>query len=285
MDSILKFLDSSFNQTPVAYGWFHLTFFAIAIIVAVFLSIKFRNSTEKQNKAILLTISIICFVLEIYKQINFSYNHGNWTYQWYAFPFQLCSTPFYVAFIAAFLKPSKFREYLYSFLGLYALFAGIGVMIVPGDVFTPTIGIDIQTMVHHGSQVVLGVYLLSSGRAKVSYKTLLKGSAVFSVLVGIALILNIIAHQFVSGTFNMFFIGPYTPCHLPLLSQLYSILTNPMLLYPLFLISYIVILSIGAGAVLVLAFIIKALIIFIKSKIFRKDKNKILIEEKVVEKK
>ncbi|MBR1984698.1 MAG: YwaF family protein [Clostridia bacterium] len=262
INSIMKFLDAEM-KTPTAYGWFHLLMFALVIGFTVFLCVKFKNSTEKQNKIILLTLGFICIGFEIYKQLNFSYNGGNWTYQWYAFPFQFCSTPMYVAIIAGFLKPSKFRDCLYSFLATFGLFAGLAVMFYPGDVFISTIGINIQTMVHHGLQITFGVYLIVSKRVELKPKTILKAAPVFMALVLIALSMNCITHfAGLTDTFNMFYISPWYNCHLPILSLVYA--NTP---YIVFLLVYILGFTLCGFIVLMAALGINKLYILISNKI------------------
>ena len=186
---------------------------------------KEGKSNDKFIRGVVLTYAILGIILEIYKQLNFSFNSstGEWSYQWYAFPFQFCSTPMYVALIAGCLKKCEFQKYLYAYLGTFALFAGLCVMIMPGDVFIETIGINIQTMVCHGGMVVMGIFLLVSGAIDFKWKSILKAMAVFSVLVVIALIMNIIFHSTGNtATFNMFYISPYLPCTLPILNIIYD---------------------------------------------------------------
>lgn len=223
-ENILKVLDARM-QTPTSYGWFHLLCLLIMIVLIVVVCLTCRNLSSKQFRIITLVVSIILILFEVYKQLNFSFdsNSGNWGYQWYAFPFQFCSTPMYVLFLIGVLKENKFQNYLCSFIATFGLFAGISVMLYPNDVFVSTIGINIQTMVHHGAMVVMGIFMYVSKRVEFKHKTILKGACVFICLVLIALALNIIFHY--SGntsTFNMFYISPYFGCHLPILSIIYS---------------------------------------------------------------
>ena len=74
------------------------------------------------------------------------------------FPFIFVQSPMYIAPIAAFLRPGKVRQAILNFLGTFGLFGGLAVMIYAQPVFITTIGINIQTMVHHGAQVVLGSF-------------------------------------------------------------------------------------------------------------------------------
>lgn len=261
INSIMQALNGTM-KTPTAYGWFHLMMLAIIIGLTVFLCIKFRNANDKTTRIILLVLSSICLALEIYKQLNYSYNDGNWTYQWYAFPFQFCSTPMYVAFVASFLKPSKFRDCLYCFLATYGLFAGIAVMLYPGDVFISTIGINIQTMVHHGLQITYGVFLISTKQVRIHISSLLKASFVFIALVLTALAMNLITHAAgLQDTFNMFYISPYFSCHLPILSMVYA--NTP---YIVFLLVYILGFTICGAVILGLAYLISLITRLIKNR-------------------
>ena len=177
-------------------------------------------------------------MLEIYKQLIFSYNPATdvWSFQWYAFPFQFCATPMYLLPIVAVVKNEKVRDAIYSFLATYALFAGTAVMFYPSDVFISEIGINIQTMVHHGGMVALGVLMYTTGKAKFSHKTILKGLPVFTIFVTLALIMNVAFKYYgdPNQTFNMFFISPYYPCTLPVLSMFFGVVP-----YPVFLLIYL----------------------------------------------
>ena len=67
-------------------------------------------------------------------------------------------------------------------------------MFYPTTVFIDTIGINIQTMICHGSMIWIGVYLLATGYVKVEHKTVVRAIPVFAVCVALAAISNEIAH-------------------------------------------------------------------------------------------
>lgn len=244
-------------QTPTPYGWFHLLSFSLMIIGAALIIIFLRKTTDKQNKIVLLVFSVTCILFEVYKQLQFSFSAdtGVWDYQWYAFPFQFCSTPMIVAFVALFMKKGKVKTSLYSYLATFGLFGGLIVMFVPGDVFVSTIGINIQTMYHHATQVLIGVYLIASKRVKISLKTPFKALPTFLALVAIALTLNITMVNFTNGeTFNMFFIGPNFPSSLPVFDQIYQLVPHSV-----FVMIYIFAFTLGVYLVYLPAVGIKAL--------------------------
>lgn len=222
-EKILKALDGSMPR-PVSFGWFHFLCLGIVIVAAVLLAWFGRKTTDKQNRIIMLVLSLTMIIFEIYKQLNYSYTWttDTWSYQWYAFPFQFCSTPMFIGLIAACIPKGRVQEAMFCFLGTFGLFAGLSVMLYPNDVFINTIGINIQTMLHHGIMLIMGVYVLSSGRAKLKWTTILKASIVFVALTAMAIIMDIIYVKAGGNqTFNMFYISPYFECTLPVLSLIY----------------------------------------------------------------
>jgi len=249
LKNILDILSYELANEPKPYGLFHLTAFAIVIIIAIILAIKYHRPTEKQSQTIVLTISLILVVFEIYKQIIFTYDGGEWNYRWWAFPFQFCSVPMYVGLLTGLLKEGKVRRALYSFLGTFCLFAGLAVMVYPNDVFIRTLGVSIQTMVHHGGMLILGVFALSSNKVSPEQKRIFGSAIIFLVLVIIAQTLNITLKD---KGLNMFFISPYIPCHLPVLSTIQSTFG-----YTVFIFTYILGFIFVAYLILNISIIIK----------------------------
>ena len=107
-------------------------------------------------------------------------------------------------------------------MSTFSLFGGLVVFLYPNDVFVPLIGINLQTMIHHGLQLVLGIFFIVYNRKRLSFKYFFKGVIVFLITFTTALIFNLVFHTFVNETFNMFYISPYFECSLPLLSIVYA---------------------------------------------------------------
>lgn len=253
----LNFLDSEMTK-PTPYGWFHLMCFAIVIALSVLVIVFRKKFSVKAVNLIMLVTGVVMIVFEIYKQIIMNFDNGAFEpYAWYIFPFQFCSTPMYLMVLAGILRKGKVYDCIVSYLGTFALFAGLAVMFMPTTVFIPTIGINIQTMVVHGGMVVIGILLLATQTTKVEWKTILKALIVFGIMVAVALIMNIIWH-FVGPadehTFNMFFISPWYNCELPLLQIVQD--TTP---YIVFLLTYIIGFTACATIVLSVAIGIKNL--------------------------
>ena len=253
--NFLKILDTSM-ETPTLFGWFHILWLGITIVSTILLCRFYKGDVRRM----ILTVTLVVIALEIYKQINYSFSYENgitFSYRWYAFPFQFCSTPMYVGLLAGLTKKGWLHKAACAYLATYAIFAGLCVMLYPGDVFIDTIGINIQTMVCHGSMITIGVYLLYSGYVKVEHKSILKAIPLFAIAFAIAMGLNIWAKF--SGlleehTFNMFYISPYVNSTLPVLS-----VVQPIIGFLPTIILYVVVFTFAAYLMLLIAIGCKAL--------------------------
>ena len=233
--SVLAFLDTAMEK-PLPYGTFHVLFFVLSFLALIPLLQHPKNPSGEHIRRVVWVTALIVAVLEIYKQINYSFSYKTgitFDYQWYAFPFQFCSTPMYVGLLAGIIKKGKVHESLCAYLATYALFAGLSVMVYPTTVFISTVGINVQTMICHGSMITIGIYLLATGYVPLKYKTVLKALPVFAAAVLLAWGMNEIAYR--SGlleteTFNMFFISPYCEPSLPVYSLVQAVVPFPLCL-------------------------------------------------------
>ena len=229
MEGIIKFFWATWEQRT-DYGPFHLISLAIMVglIVLIFIFGREKKVSDRAFRIIAIGVSLLLILFEVYKEIVFAYDPATntWSYPWHAFPFQFCSTPMYILLIAGIAKPGKVREFCCDFLGTFGLLAGLLVMLMPGDVFhTTSVGVSIQTMVHHGLMVVMGVFVWVSGRAKPKFSSAFKALAVFSILVAIAFALNeiVVATGVNNGQFfNCFYISRHYPCVLPVFEVIYT---------------------------------------------------------------
>lgn len=237
LERMLYVLSAQMDR-PHSYEMFHIVSIVTVFVCAVVFCLIFRNASAETEKILLMSVWGLLVVFEIYKQLVFAVNFEEvvyWKYRWDSFPFQFCSSPLYLLPLAALPRSESIRDVIRMFLATFSLFAGLAVLFYPDDVFSTYIGVSIQTMVHHGMMVIVGIWL--GGRllreGKMTIPCFLKASAVFAGLVIIALIMNLAAPLVTDMTFNMFFIGPNFPCQLVILDMIY--VSVP---YPLFLLIY-----------------------------------------------
>ena len=244
-------------ERPTTYGWFHLAWLAASILLILILSLRKEQQHERKLKTILLVYGIGALLLETIKQIIWSYNYdpaaqtGYWDYQWYAFPFQLCTTPIIISLICAFLKKGSLRSWLLSFMAFVTILGSIATALYPEACFVRTVMVDIHTMYLHFGSLVVSIYLLASGEVKVRFKNLLRGYGVFLVFALLAQILNISIYR--SGilhgeTYNMFYISPYFTSSLPVFDTIQGKVS-----FPVFLLLYLIAIFLGAALIYLIA--------------------------------
>lgn len=262
LSKLLEIMDAKM-ETPKMYGVFHLAFFIMSVVLGIVLCKKYKNPDIRFIRRLMLIVTGLIIFLEIYKQINYSFSYLNgitFDYQWYAFPFQFCSTPMYIGLLAGITQKGKLHDAFCAYLATFSTFAGLCVMFYPAQVFISTIGINIQTMVSHGSMITVGIYLLGSGYVKTEHKTILKATAVFMCLVAAAAVMNEIAYYvglLETETFNMFFISPHCEPSLPVYSLVQAVVPFPW-----------------CTLIYIVAFSLAAYIILLSGMVFKLHKNK-----------
>lgn len=231
-------------ETPKPFGWFHLLWLGLTIL-SIFILYKLKGKySEKQLKIVLLIYGVIAFLLELIKQVIWSFNYDpvtnlvTWEYQWYSAPFQLCTTPIFVSLICLFLKKNKVRDSLLSYMAFITIIGSIATIIMPDSCFVQTIEVNIHTMWLHYGSFVVSIYLLMTGEVKVVQKNLVNAFIVFLIFVGLAELLNVIVYNsgILNGdTFNMFYISPYFVSDLPVFNIIQERI--PFIMFLLFYIS------------------------------------------------
>lgn len=254
-NDLLRILNTQMT-VPTSFGWFHILFFAASIAIGIVLCIVCKDR-ERYARPILLITAVTVIVLEVYKLINFGYGTSyetelTYDFPWYAFPWQFCSTPMYVGLLAG-LTRGKVHRSLCAYLATFAVFAGLCVMIYPGDVFIGTVGINIQTMICHGSMLTIGIYLLGTGYVPRTHKTILHALPVFCATALVAIVLNEIAYRtglLETDGFNMFYFSPHQEPHLPVFSDVQRAIGADN---PLCMLIYIAAFTLAAYLILLIA--------------------------------
>ncbi|MBQ6840740.1 MAG: YwaF family protein [Bacilli bacterium] len=237
-------------NTPTAYGWFHLLCIFLVVLFIYLLYLNRKKYNDKQLKLVLFTYGSIALILELLKQLIWTFNYDpatkiiTWDYEWYAFPFQLCSTPIYVSLICLFLKKGKTRTALLSYLAYVTILGSISTILIPDSCFTSDTLVNIHTMWLHLGSFVVSVYLLMNKEVEVNITNLKNSIKVFLLFATLAYISNIVIYNLGilnDESFNMFYISPYFESSLPVFVDIQKVVPHIV-----FLLIYIIALSIGA---------------------------------------
>lgn len=217
-------------EKPLPYGKLHLMFFLATVLVTLLICTAFKNASDRTFRIIIGVIATLMIFLEICKQLMISFYRPEgviiFEYSWYVFPFQLCSIPLYVLPFLASLSDCRLRDLAASFTMTFALVGGVAVYLVPTSVFSVCPAINVHTMLHHGLQIVSGVYTATYYRRRITARFFIDGVIVFTLVFVMAHLLNTVGYDaFVAmgwmaeGTeFNMFHISPRAEQPIPILS-------------------------------------------------------------------
>lgn len=248
-------------KRPEPYGWFHLMWIGIVVISLLILFLFRKKYSNKQLKIVLGIYGIVALILEVTKQIIWSFEYDvasnivTWDYQWYAAPFQLCTTPIFASIICLFLKEGKVRDSFLSYMAFVTILGSFMTIIIPDSCFTKDILINVHTMWLHCGSFVVSIYLIMSRAIEVNKENFKNGFKIFLIFVLIAEILNIGIYNsgILNGeTFNMFYISPYFISTLPVFDVIQQ--NVPFMIY---LLIYIIAIFIGSLVVYGTAYLFK----------------------------
>ena len=218
MEEFLHFLQGRMEE-PEIVSWFHFIVLVPIIIAAILVPFFLKNTSEKVYKRVLFVSWITLIILEIFKQLIKSFYYGDpsyWEYSVRDFPFSICSMVYYFIPIILFVnkeKHPKIVDAANGYLCFITLVMGIIVCIYPKMATSTLIYINIQTFIHHGSQIVLGVFIYVWNRKNISFKTFYRSLIAFAITAVIAILINL---AFYPRFINMFFINPTRITNLPI---------------------------------------------------------------------
>lgn len=205
------------EEIPPTFGKLHLTVIFLTILTTIILTLTLKNASEKAVRLTLFGAWIILITLEAYRQIAFSIElvdgQLGWEYAWDQLSLQICSVQLYAIPMIVFLKDGKLRDAFICVMMVWSLIGGIGVTLYPGNTLSYYFGVSLQSMIHHGIQVVLGIALTFRYADRMNIRHFFRGFVLFNVYTFIAMCANIHVYEHllihVGGGINMFALSPY----------------------------------------------------------------------------
>ncbi len=195
-------------EKPKAYGPFHLIFTFVGLAVCVLLAYLLRKTGKRGNRIVLVSVGAFLIITEIYKQLFYYYHIGGGSYQWWIFPFQLCSVPMYLCVIAPFLKEGKVQSAMYHFMTTFNLLGGLMAFIEPSGIVHEYWTLTLHAFLWHMALIFVGFYLIASGRGAKTMKDYKSSVIMFLTLAAVAFIINLIFWVPSKGDIKMFYVGP-----------------------------------------------------------------------------
>ena len=150
---------------------------------------------------ILIMLAVFFPVSEIWKQILL-YRHNGYYDYWY-FPFQLCSMPLYLLPVYVMLKEGRLKEIIGTFLMDYGLVSGIAVFLDTSGMFYPIKALTFHSFLWHILMILMSLIIMME-RKESHFR---EATLLFLALALIATIFNCTLPA--RGLINMFYISPY----------------------------------------------------------------------------
>ncbi len=195
-------------ETPKAYGPFHLIWAVVGISLCILLAWRLRKLQARGNRILLTGIGTFLAICEIYKQLFYFYYIGDGSYQWWIFPFQMCSVPMYLCIIAPFLKPGRIQSGMYHFMMIYNLMGGIMSLIEPSGLLHSYWTLTLHAFIWHTILIFVGLYLGFSSQTTARWADFRLSTWTLLALCLTAFCINLVFWDVSGGDINMFFVGP-----------------------------------------------------------------------------
>ena len=217
------------TDPPVFLGKLHISVLLITLFGTVYSVKKYKNSLENDVRRFLFFLWITVAINEVYRSVVFGLFLTDsgfvWDYNWGQFPLQLCSSQLYFLPFVVFLKEGKMRDAFMCFLSTWSLFGGLAVTIYPGNTLTGLVGINLQSMIHHSIQVIVGILLAYRNVGRMNKNTFIRALNLFFTYFSVAMIFNLSMHQVLfkrgmDDVVNMFFLSPYFENVIPFLQRI-----------------------------------------------------------------
>lgn len=198
-------------KTPVPYSLFHILLCGAGVPASIWLARRL-SARRTSPYPVLFVCGLILAASELYKQgfLYFIVNNGQ--YNWWYFPFQLCSIPMYVCLILPALKTPaclKSRERLCTFMQDFSLLGGVMALAEPSGLMHPYLLLTLHGFLWHFMLIFIGTYCAMSGAGSRRPRDFASTLPLFAACAGIATFINIISHPY--GNADMFYISPYYP--------------------------------------------------------------------------
>lgn len=185
-------------------------------------SLRSLNSSER----FLFYTGLVMAVSEIWKQWTLTFILGGGTYNWWYFPFQLCSIPMYLLLLLPVFHASRIRRIFLTFLMDFSLLSGIGAFLDTSGMHYPLPVLTCHSYLWHLVLIAVGIFCGLSSISDHTWHGFSSSVILFASLCGAATVINLTIGR--PHNINMFYISPYYPMSQVIISDLTFGFPNPI---------------------------------------------------------
>lgn len=150
---------------------------------------------------------ILMFISEVWKQCTLTFVLGQGHYNWWYFPFQLCSLAMYLCLSLPLFSSARVRMAIYTFLMTYSLMGGIFVFFDTSGMHYPLTALTVHSYAWHISLIGIGITSGICLLKKLTLHAMADCTCIFGAACLLATLFNIVLVRL--GNINMFYISPY----------------------------------------------------------------------------
>lgn len=172
----------------------------------------------KAVRRVLFGCGLLLLAGELYKQLFLYFFINGQSYDWWYFPFQLCSLPMYLCLMQRFLPNGRVRQAVCTFMRDFNLVGGLAALAVPEGFRHIHWTLTLHGYCWHIMLIFIGLFLWATGSADDSWKGYLRTLPLFAAFCLIATAINLLAPG--RGQADMFYISPYHPSTQPVIHEL-----------------------------------------------------------------
>ena len=183
-------------QTPEPYSAFHILLCAAGIPLAVFLARRLAR-TGTHPCGVLFICGLVLAVSELYKQGFLYFVAGQGRYNWWYFPFQLCSVPMYLCLILPLFKHTphcRTEKCICTFMQDFALLGGVMALAEPSGLMHPYLLLTLHGFLWHFMLIFIGLYCAMTGLGGRTPGDFVSMLPLFLACVCIATFINVASH-------------------------------------------------------------------------------------------
>lgn len=171
------------------------------------------NDTSRHSvrfRPFFLLCGFLMAASEIWKQLYLTFGINGGSYDWWYFPFQLCSMPMYVLLLLPHAKKGRLRQALLAFLMCYGTLGGIAVFADTSGLHYPVVSLTVHSYLWHILQIAVGllagiVFRQESGKCR-RFRPFVDASFLYLLFCAAASLINSLVSPHAS--INMFYINP-----------------------------------------------------------------------------
>ena len=212
-------------EVPSMFGTFHIAAVLIAVIIAAAGAFYAKRLSVSGRIRFLAVCGWVLVIMEVYKQLFLYCVVNGGTYDWWYFPFQLCSVPVYLCILLPFLcrgadgVRSSAAGPVFTFLAVYTFTGAAAALIIPEDYLRSYVTLTLHGFIWHGILLMISLTILLSRMADLSRRGFARATVLFLVMCAAAVCINIAVEPLMAASYAegliphsyaaMFYLNPY----------------------------------------------------------------------------